>query len=381
MAPRKGAKCDICIEADVYLNICKCCLNKRPEVVDNPLLMYVSTYLTRSSRLQLKLATLKYYGAGEVIAAKETLEDSIKELIPESPHYGKRLDSPNRSASEASADDIIDMFKALGDVEDRVRTPVFVATDATKLPPTGPEAAGSLMVVFEALSKQQQQIEQLQETLITVRSDISKNRNDITDIAKKSRKAASQNRQVVREDDAAPDAEPESTPGGAVGQHQERGYAEAVVRPPGIVDSQTAETVNSTFQVVGPNNGRRPNKGNAKNSVTDNEQVAVKKKDPRTGGTAEDAGLLTAGPATFQVVITNVSPSLGTDDIATYVKSKQDGITAVKVEDTSSEGWSTKRFLLTFDYSYHDVIMAQEFWPKKIFFKRWFTRRPRDTTS
>ena len=60
-------------------------------MVDNPLLMYVSTYLTTSRRLQLKLATLKYYGAGEVIAAKETLEDSIKELIPESPHYGLKL--------------------------------------------------------------------------------------------------------------------------------------------------------------------------------------------------------------------------------------------------------------------------------------------------
>ena len=32
---------------------------------------------------------------------------------------------------------------------------MFVATDATKLPPTGPEAAGSLMTVFEVLTKQQ----------------------------------------------------------------------------------------------------------------------------------------------------------------------------------------------------------------------------------
>ena len=48
MAPRKGAKCDVCIEADAYLSICKYCLNKRPEVVDSPLLMYVNTYVTRA---------------------------------------------------------------------------------------------------------------------------------------------------------------------------------------------------------------------------------------------------------------------------------------------------------------------------------------------
>ena len=89
MAPRKGAKCDVCTEADAYLSICKCCLNKRPEVVDSPLLMYVNTYVTRASRLQLKLAILNHYGARDVVQAKEQLEH-VNDLIPEFPHFGKR---------------------------------------------------------------------------------------------------------------------------------------------------------------------------------------------------------------------------------------------------------------------------------------------------
>ena len=82
-------------------------------MVDSPLLMYVNTYVTRASRLQLKLAILNHYGAGDVVQAKEQLEEHVKDLIPEFPHFGKRQDSPNRSAKEASADDIIDMFKAM----------------------------------------------------------------------------------------------------------------------------------------------------------------------------------------------------------------------------------------------------------------------------
>ena len=82
MAPRKGAKCDVGTEADAYLSICKCCLNKRPEVVDSPLLMYVNTYVTRASRLQLKLAILNHYGAGDVVLAKEQLEEHVKESHP-----------------------------------------------------------------------------------------------------------------------------------------------------------------------------------------------------------------------------------------------------------------------------------------------------------
>ncbi len=67
--------------------------------------------------------------------------------------------------------------------------------------------------------------------------------------------------------------------------------------------------------------------------------------------------------------ITNLSPSLGHNDTVNYVESKGD-LTLINIEDIKSNGWNTKRLLLKFEYKHHDVIMAQNVWPRRIYFKR-----------
>ncbi len=70
-------------------------------------------------------------------------------------------------------DDIIDMFKALDSVKDQ-ETPWFMCDDASKLPPSRPEAAGSMMVVMENMPSQQRQIQQMQENMCSMRLDLEK---------------------------------------------------------------------------------------------------------------------------------------------------------------------------------------------------------------
>lgn len=143
-------------------------------------------------------------------------------------------------------------------------------------------------------------------------------------------------------------------------------YSEAVKKPTGGTEN---------FQVMGPNNGKRPNKGvNKDNNKTPEMGAKNNRKVSRIGGTAEESGILRAGPSNFQLQITNVSPTLSDEDISVYIEGKSANIKPLKIEDTTSEGWSTKRFLITFDYKYCDTIMSEDFWPRRIYFKRWFPR-------
>ena len=109
---------------------------------------------------------------------------------------------------------------------------------------------------------------------------------------------------------------------------------------------------------------KRPNKGSNKGSGK-----PFPRKQSSKGGTGESSGLR-AGPSSFQLQITNINRELGEEDIKEYLKGK--GVEASRIEDKSSEGWETKRFLLTLQYEHFDTIMKPEFWPSKIYFKRWF---------
>ena len=127
------------------------------------------------------------------------------------------------------------------------------------------------------------------------------------------------------------------------------------------VDKQ--QNKSAVFQTVGPNQGKRPNKGNSKKQV----------KKTSAGGSGANSDALVAGPTTFMIQLTNVSPTINADDIARYIENKELDIKANDVKDHSTEGWSTKRFLLTFDHCHLDKVLSDDFWSQKIYYRRWFT--------
>ncbi len=49
-----------------------------------------------------------------------------------------------------------------------------MCNDASKLPPSSPEAAGSMMAVIENMASQQRQIQQMQENMCSMRLDLEK---------------------------------------------------------------------------------------------------------------------------------------------------------------------------------------------------------------
>ena len=117
-----------------------------------------------------------------------------------------------------------------------------------------------------------------------------------------------------------------------------------------------------TFHTVGPNQGKRPNKGSSKRQF----------KKASVGGSGANSDVLVAGPSTFMIQLTNVSPTISTDDITKFIEKKDSNVKANEIRDHSTEGWNTKRFLLTFDYSCIDQVLSDDFWPSRIYFRRWF---------
>ena len=126
----------------------------------------------------MKNAALNFYSVDDIEEARVSMIANVRDLIPEFSHLDKkRTDSTNRQARDIMMDDIIDMFKALDNV-DQSKVPMFVCADATKLPP-GPEAAGNMLALFEALATQQRHMQQLQDTMTRVVQDVSKSQTDI----------------------------------------------------------------------------------------------------------------------------------------------------------------------------------------------------------
>jgi phage anti-repressor protein len=91
-------------------------------------------------------------------------------------------------------------------------------------------------------------------------------------------------------------------------------------------------------------------------------------------GAAEKTDALCSGPEKFHVQLTNVSPKITEDRIKDYILEQNAEVEPVEIKETTTEGWETKRFLITFDMASFDTIMDDKFWPKGIYYKQWFVR-------
>ncbi|ELU11253.1 hypothetical protein CAPTEDRAFT_188252 [Capitella teleta] len=57
----------------------------------------------------------------------------------------------------------------------------------------------------------------------------------------------------------------------------------------------------------------------------------------------------------------------------TYIESE--GVQATQVEDTSSEGWGTKRYLITCSKDDKVKVLDPSFWSNEVYFCQWYRRQ------
>ena len=252
----------------------------------------------------------------------------------------------------------------------------FCCEDLTRIPPAAPEAAGSLLSLFEVLSKQQRQLTQMEKSLTSLGLEVMKNTEKIDNVGSNmgSNMGSSKGSNVVASNGSSYAGALHTQPGPSNQILPRNAAVRSKVMPSEASNSvpqvnlpvwnptlQHDTDDNTSFQTV-HGNGKRPLKG--------------LRKQPKKG-TAETAEALASGPESFHIQLTNVSPKITKDRIAEYIKEKDDSVVIDEIQDTSSEGWETKRFLLSMNTEFFDVLMNDQFWPKGIYYKQWFKIKPK----
>lgn len=302
--------------------------------------------------MSLKLAVLAHFDEADTEEAKKMLLDAIRPLSMDvGDAYKDRQRSSSRSAKEAEVEDILHIFKVLDKCKESQLPlkPIFCIDDVKKLPPVAPEAASSRMTILEQLTKQTREMLTIQETLEKMQADIIKNAMDISHMKQGGARQRTY-ANIAKTTDAT-----------AVGPGIEGAGKLPATQ---VTTADVADAISQINQKETPDGfvtaGRRQKRFNKKSNK----------------GTADDAETdLKGGSDVVRIQITNVHSSITEETIRSYVEKKSEEVKLQTIEDASSPEWETKRFILTFNADDRETIMQDNFWPKKIFYREWFSRR------
>jgi hypothetical protein len=358
--PKK--KCDLCTVKDAEYCVCLACNKQDNNIVVNGLLTYMSTYCHRSSHGQMKTAVMAFFDATAVHVARDTLIKALEGKIE--CDTSRRQDSCNRTAQEAEVEDILEVFEKLNAPEAAAIRPRFMTDDLFHIPRIAPEA-GSLMTVVETVSQMRKELTQLQEVVSGVRMELT-GHSEIIDKVKgheEQRSQASYASAVGIRSSGPSTAAPHAS-------------VQKAVPLPGR-SGITTEIVSQALQVVASQQ-----KDKSSLSPDGFTRVENKRRQRGTAGTSTNAGRVMAGPESLHVQLTNVHQSVDADTIREYIKDQDDQIEIKEIKDTSTDGWETRRFLVTFNMEDQEKVLKGEFWPARIYFRRWYVNRPaKDKTA
>ena len=315
------------------------------DVIFDPLLAYAISVRDTASPLNIKAMILARFTPEHVKVAREALWDKSEAVLGELP---ERRVTKNRTVKEAHVDDIID---ALGKLDGAQQIPcVAVRADQLHLiPRCRPEEIDVVSLV--------ERVSAIEETLNFVNNGRPSNVGGARGVPRQNQEASSTTRQS-----RAP-----------------------LPRLPGFWydDAMQRTRSNSRGSVTVPKKTTKPTLAEVLGTDADAPFTEVtrkkRKKAPNRGtkGTAGSACSLKGGSITFSVQLTNVNPKVTVTDIKKYVADK--GIAEPKeVEDTTTEGWPTKRFRVTFPREVFQTVMSADFWPENVYFRQFF--QPRGTS-
>ncbi|ELU09774.1 hypothetical protein CAPTEDRAFT_191605 [Capitella teleta] len=95
-----------------------------------------------------------------------------------------------------------------------------------------------------------------------------------------------------------------------------------------------------------------------------------------SGGASKENCLL-GGNETICIQLTNVNPKVTEASINDHVTLQGIDVCKVKVSDTSTDGWLTKRFQVTFPRDMTERVLSTDFWPPKVLFREFFAPKPK----
>ena len=348
--------------------------NHAPVLV-NEVLAFTWSYMHTSNMDATCQQLVRSFKESDIIRAKTTLWQFCSAHQSVIGNCKKRRDSTGRSGAMAHA---VDIVQALHKLDSQKKVPTIVV-DARELPsmPSCTVKSGELE---ERMSRLEDICHQMQQTLMKLcqRSPpcdlIDERLSSLEATTNRLQGTAAQMAQHVYQEEFP----------NLLASHD----SDAPFQP----DSMTTipkVTVSSQNQ---PNGQGRVTMAHMASALSSTEkpfqETKVKKPPPpkkkrdKQGSGGACNGLL-AGRDTFQVQLTNLHSSTTCSELKEFVQKKIKDKESFKVTDTSSEGWETKRFLLTFAQKDYDTVVDEAFWPSRIYFRRYFPARgrpkPRDS--
>lgn len=97
--------------------------------------------------------------------------------------------------------------------------------------------------------------------------------------------------------------------------------------------------------------------------------------------TSSPTGPFRGGSDSFSMQITNVNSTVTEDIVKDHLKGKNIDIGKVVIKNTTTDGWPTKRFLITLPSTLKDQVMDQALWPPQVYFRQYFIARGKGSNS
>lgn len=333
-------------------------MTMRGEVSD-PLLAFVACSRKSSSTGNIKTIILAKFTLEQLKTSIGKLWDCRGATVLG--ELQERKDGKTRSAKEAYAEDLLCAFSKL-DEKDDLPEIVVSADDLPLVPRIHPEEI-EMVSMAERLNK-------VELAVSSMRDVISGLGEVMTDSDSPQMALQGQQNARSREQRGAGSANPN-------GNSLPRRLTRSQSRP-----SETSLAASAAAPSSIPLDGPRPRTtADIVSDIPDGAFAEVKKvkrpvKNKAQVGKAGDASQsFKGGSDTFKVQITNVNQAVNEQDIVQHIGTAKVDASKVKVEDTTTSGWPTKRFLITFARDDFETVMSPEFWPAKVYFRQYFIAR------
>lgn len=338
----------------------------------DPVLAYITMSLKNSTKDMIKRSVLSHFSSKQLVAAKKVLWDVHSAELGEN---RTRKGSFMKLKEEFDLDDILNGLSLLDEHE--VETKVVISVnDLQMLPKVMPEETLAISVV-ERLKTLEDEMKQIRSGILSKfpaakqrgqhqHQPPSKSQQMMPPSQNPTAPPERRTRSVTRTLNAKRDSSGSVTRRG--GESLEQGN-----NPP----KSLTNNYNSMAEMVSdygdePFTDPRKNQRNRKNK----EGTAQGKSD---GGASKECkeSELSGGSDTICIQLTNVNPRVNEANIKDHVAMQGADASKVKVSDTSSDGWPTKRFQVVFPRDMAEMVLATDFWPPKVYFREFFAPKPR----
>ena len=340
-------------------------------LIKDELLCYVSNYFAKSSRDNIKRILHSFYTKSDISVAKNILASVFQNDTRISQCLQIRKDSIHRAAHEADLSDILDVFDKIDASDDGDDPPLFVAANVERIPKCSPEEmspfgfSDRLASIESLLQKHDSAISRIEPTVVTLSESMANISN------------------VTTYDSRPPPSSERSDYRNALVSNVASGAG--VIIPSAMAGSRPtsgAPPYRGPPLLPSRYGGRQRNmdsisaRGQSQFSRHDNQGYTTvmgrKRRNTLNYGNRASTSSFRAAPRVSKIFVCRVDQNVSDNDVKSWVTDSH--IDVINFERKSKDEAMYKSFCVTVNFADEDKLLADDFWPDGVGYKKFFTR-------